>query len=56
MKSQIQQMILLILLVLTFSYLLYFTYKVSKTSTLIDNVFPNLTALEQTESSNVTSC
>ena len=44
----------MILLVLTFHYIIFLTTRISKTSTLID-IFSNQTSLEETESGNVTS-
>ena len=35
--------------------LIFLATRISKTSTLIDNIFSNLTSLEETESGNVTS-
>ena len=56
MNFQIQLIILLIHVVLTFYYPIYpYLLKFSKTSTLIDKIFSNLTSLEEIESDNVTS-
>ena len=45
----------MILLVITFYYLIFLPTKISKTSILIDNIFSNSTSLEEIESGNVTS-
>ena len=56
MNFQIQSIVLLIHLVRTFYDLnILLPTSISKTSTLIDNVFSNSTSLEEIESGNVTS-